>query len=67
MDTRPKKKKRYDHLTIGQSIALLPLEFGNPTKLKEHIYNQAKETFTLKVQKGTIIVIKHGGIVSIQP
>ena len=64
MDAFP--KKRYNHLTIDQSIALLPPEFGNPTKLKSHIYiHQAKETFTLKVQKGTIIVIKHGGIASI--
>ncbi|MDE6535752.1 MAG: DUF3883 domain-containing protein [Muribaculaceae bacterium] len=49
MDTLP--KKRYNHLTIGQSIALLPLEFGNPTKLKGHIYSSSKGNLYFKGSK----------------
>ena len=51
MDARPKKKKRYGHLTIDQSIALLPLEFGNPTKLKGHIYTASKGNLYFKGSK----------------
>lgn len=49
MDASP--KKRYNHLTIDQSIALLPLEFGNPTKLKSHIYTSSKGNLYFKGSK----------------
>lgn len=49
MDAFP--KKRYNHLTIDQSIALLPPEFGNPTKLKSHIYTSSKGNLYFKGSK----------------
>ncbi len=51
MDTLPKKKKRYNHLTIDQSIALLPTDFGNPLKLRGNIYTSSKGNLYFKGSK----------------
>lgn len=51
MDTLPKKKKRYNHLTIDQSIALLPTDFGNPHKVRANIYSSSKGNLYFKGSK----------------